>query len=408
MSPTHGTRAKLGLLASLYLSQGLPYGFFQDALPAILKTMGLSLPAIGLTYLLAAPWALKFLWSPHVNRRAPGRLGRRRGVILPIQLLSALLVFALAASNGGPSIAWLLAAVFFVNLLAATQDIATDGLAVNILSAEELGWGNGLQVAAYRMGMVLGGGLLLRVFDRTGFGITLTVLGLLLLVATLPIALFREPLGAPPPPREAPSLSHWLARPGAFAWFGLLFVYKAGEHFATAMLKPFFVDEKGAGLDLGQVGTLNIVAITAGMVGAMLGGGLVKRLGYRRALVGFGALQAIAVMLYAIVARQSASMPMLVVVCGVEHIAGGMATASLFTAMMASCRQEHAATDYTVQASVVVLASGVAAAASGFSAHALGYAGHFTLAAALAALAVVFVGWVFRSGRGLEVAVMRG
>ncbi|MDC3954190.1 MFS transporter [Polyangium jinanense] len=402
------TLTKLGLLSSLYFSQGLPYGFFQDALPAILKTMGLSLPAIGLTYLLAAPWALKFLWSPYLDRRGAGRLGRRRGVILPIQLLSVLLVFGVAAANGGPTITWLLASVFFVNLLAATQDIATDGLAVNLLAKHELGWGNGLQVAAYRMGMVLGGGLLLRIFHATGFRVTLTALGALLLVATLPIALFREPESAQPPAREAPSLSYWLTRPGAFAWFGLLFVYKAGEHFATAMLKPFFVDEKGAGLDLTQVSTLNIVGITAGLVGAMLGGGLVRRLGYRRALLGFGTLQALAVLLYALAARHSPSMSTLAVVCGVEHIAGGMATVSLFTAMMNSCRPEHAGADYTVQASVVVAASGLAAAASGFSAKALGYAGHFTLAAALAALAVVFVGLVFRSGRGLEPAVARG
>ncbi|MDI3282413.1 MFS transporter [Polyangium sp. 15x6] len=408
MTIPKSTLTKLGLLSSLYFSQGLPYGFFQDALPAILKTMGLSLPAIGLTYLLALPWALKFLWSPYLDRRGAGRLGRRRGVILPIQLLSVLLVFGVAAWNGGPTIEWLLASVFFVNLLASTQDIATDGLAVNLLAAHELGWGNGLQVAAYRMGMVLGGGLLLRVFHATGFRITLTVLGALLLVATLPIALFREPESATPPAREAPSLSYWLTRPGAFAWLGLLFVYKAGEHFATAMLKPFFVDEKGAGLDLTQVSTLNIVGISAGLVGAMLGGGLVRRLGYRRALLGFGTLQALAVLLYALVARHAPSMSTLALVCGVEHVAGGMATASLFTAMMNSCRPEHAGADYTVQASVVVAASGLAAAASGFSAKALGYAGHFTLAAALAALAVGFVGLVFRSGRGLEPAVMRG
>ena len=68
------TSTKLGLLGALYLSQGLPYGFFTQALPALLRTMGLSLPDIGLASLLALPWALKFLWAPWVDRWAT-RLG---------------------------------------------------------------------------------------------------------------------------------------------------------------------------------------------------------------------------------------------------------------------------------------------------------------------------------------------
>ncbi|MDI1445433.1 MFS transporter [Polyangium sp. 6x1] len=397
---------KLGLLSSLYLSQGLPFGFFTQALPVLLQRMGLSLPAIGLSHLLALPWMLKFLWSPLMDRRGAGRLGRRRGVILPIQVLSASLLFALALPEGGPTIPWLCAAVLCINLLAATQDVATDGLAVDLLDEHELGWGNGVQVAAYRVGMILGGSFLLLVFDAAGFRITLTSLGAMLLVATLPITVFREPPAAPPPPRESPSLSYWLTRPGAFSWLGLLFVYKAGEHFASGMLKPFFVDPHGAGLGMREVGwMIGGVGFAAGLLGAMLGGGLVRRLGYRRALLGFGTLQAIGVLLYALVASRPVSISALSVVCGIEHLTSGMATASLFTAMMESCRPEHAAADYTVQASVVVAATGVAAAASGFSAGALGYAAHFALAAGLAALAVVFVGVMFR---GIEPVGARG
>lgn len=406
MTISKSTLTKLGLLSSLYLSQGLPFGFFTQALPVLLQRMGLSLPAIGLSHLLALPWMLKFLWSPLMDRRGAGRLGRRRGVILPIQLLSAALLFGLALPAGGPTIPWLCAAVLCINLLAATQDVATDGLAVDMLSPGELGWGNGVQVAAYRVGMILGGSLLLLVFDAAGFRITLSSLGAMLLVATLPIALFREPPAAPPPPRESPSLSYWLNRPGAFSWLGLLFVYKAGEHFASGMLKPFFVDPRGAGLGIREVGwMIGGVGFAAGLVGAMLGGGLVRRLGYRRALLAFGTLQTFGVLLYALAAWKSVSIGTLAVVCAVEHLTSGMATAALFTAMMESCRPEHAAADYTVQASVVVAATGVAAAASGFSAGALGYAGHFALATVLAALAVVFIGLTFR---GIEPVEKRG
>jgi RhtX/FptX family siderophore transporter len=397
------TPMKLGLLTSLYLSQGLPFGFFTQALPVLLRKQGLSLPAIGLANLLALPWALKFLWAPLMDRYGSERLGRRRGYILPLQFLSGALLMGLALPEGTVSVRALLVAVLLVNLLAATQDVATDGLAVELLEPRELGWGNGIQVAGYRVGMILGGGLMLVLFEALGWRLTLLSLGAMLLVATVPVVLFRES-PSPASPDKGVGLSHWLResllhwmhRPGAGAWLTLLVLFKAGEHLATGMLRTFLVD---VGLSLSQVGwMLGFVGFTTGLLGALAGGALVNRLGQRRALLAFGTLQAGAVLLYALAAR-GASLPMLALVCGVEHLTSGMATAALFTVMMETCRPEHAASDYTVQASLVVLATGGAAAVSGFSAQAIGYPWHFTLSAAVCAMAVVWVALTFHPPR---------
>jgi RhtX/FptX family siderophore transporter len=391
------TSTKLALLSSLYLSQGLPFGFFTQALPVLLRERGLTLPAIGLAHLLALPWALKFLWSPLMDRYGSARLGRRRGYILPLQVLSAGLLLVLAQPGVGASIPALFVAVLLVNLLAATQDVATDGLAVTLLSPSEMGWGNGIQVAAYRVGMILGGGLMLVLFEKLGWSPTLVSLGALLLVATVPVALFREPPSAPPPP-SSPSIGYWLQRPGTGRWLTLLVLYKAGEALAVGMLRPFLVDN---GLGLAQVGwMLGGVGFTAGLAGALVGGALVNRLGLRGALLLFGSAQTGAVLLYALAAR-GVPLSVLTGVCAMEHLASGMATAALFTAMMRECRAEHAGTDYTVQASVVVLATGGAAALSGFTAQALGYSAHFSLSAVLCALATVFAALTFHPPRML-------
>jgi len=391
------TSTKIGLLSSLYLSQGLPYGFFTQALPALLRKQGMSLPNIGLTYLLLLPWALKFVWAPLMDRHGSERLGRRRGYILPLQLLSAGVLLLLALPSGAPSTQLLLGVVLAVNLLAATQDVATDGLAVNLLAARELGLGNGVQVAAYRVGMILGGGVILAVFDAAGWRPTLLSLGAMLLVATVPIALYREPPSAPPA-RESLELAWWIKRPGIGGWLLLLVLYKAGEALATGMLRTFLVDTGLSLTDLSWM--LGGVGFTAGLLGALVGGALVSRLGYRRALILFGVVQTGAVLLYALAAR-GASMPLLTLVCGAEHLASGMATAALFTVMMHECRPEHAGTDYTVQASLVVVATGGAAAVSGFSAQALGYSGHFLLSAALCAVGTVYVLLTFHPSRTL-------
>lgn len=399
------TPMKLGLLTSLYLSQGLPFGFFTQTLPVLLRQQGMSLPDIGLANLLALPWALKFLWAPLMDRYGSERLGRRRGYILPLQCLSAALLLGLALPEGAVSIPVLLGAVLLVNLLAATQDVATDGLAVELLERHERGWGNGIQVAGYRVGMVLGGGVMLMLIDTLGWRATLLSMGTLLLVASVPVVLFREPPSASPRHGNTDTwqwlretLLYWKRRPGTGAWFTLLVLFKAGEHLATGMLRTFLVD---VGLGLSQVGwMLGVVGFTTGLLGALVGGAFVNRLGHRRALIVFGSLQASAVLLYALAAR-GASIPLLTLVCGVEHLTSGMATAALFTVMMEPCRPEHAASDYTVQASLVVLATGAAAAASGFSAQAFGYPWHFTLSAAVCALAVVWVALTFHPPRTL-------
>jgi predicted MFS family arabinose efflux permease len=381
---------RFGLLASLYLSQGLPFGFFTQALPVLLRQRGTSLPEIGLTNLLALPWLLKFVWAPLVEGRAHGVLGRRRGFILPVQLATCAVLLVVAALDPARSMAPVLGAVLITNLLAASQDIATDGLAVDLLGPDERGLGNSLQVGAYRLGMILGGGALLVVFDGLGWTLSFCAMATLLALATVPITLWREPR------RESRAseavdwgaLGTWWRRSDTAAWLLLLAVYKLGEALASAMVRPMLVD---AGLGLTDVGwMLGTVGSGMGLAGALLGGWGAGKLGRRRALLLFGILQALAVAGYA-AAPAHPGKDVLLALCAAEHLAGGMATVALFTAMMDACRPHRAATDYTLQACVVVGATGLAAAFSGFVAQRLGYPGLFSVSAVLCLVAVGMV-----------------
>lgn len=368
------TAGKVGLLTSLYLSQGLPFGLFTQALPAILRRRGLSLTLVGLSSLLALPWALKPLWAPLVDRH-----GRRRSWILPLQLAAAALMATLTLFDPRHGLSAVLTGVLLSNLLAASQDIATDGLAVDLLRPEERGLGNGVQVAGYRVGMIVGGGGLLLLYDQAGWWTTTATGSALLLAATLPILLYREP-----PPRrggETPSLARALHRPGIGAWLAALSIYKAGDALATSMIRPLLIDR---GLSLSEIGwLLGAVGFGAGLVGALLGGWLAGRLGPPRALVTFGLLQAAGVAGYLLPSAATRGFGALALVCGFEHAAGGMATAALFTAMMDRSRPSSGATDYTVQASVVVVATGAMAAVGGIVADRWGYVTHFTLSTLL-------------------------
>ena len=150
---------RLAILSALYLVEGLPFGFQAVALPVYLRSHGVSLEAIGLVGALSLPWILKPLWAPLIDRYGSARFGRRKSWIVPLQL--ALAMTCLLASQVPPERpSWLLSLVFLMNLFAATQDIAVDGWAVDLLSDEELGPGNAAQVVGYKVGMLTGGGLL--------------------------------------------------------------------------------------------------------------------------------------------------------------------------------------------------------------------------------------------------------
>lgn len=393
-----GVLFKLSLLACLYFSQGLPFGFFSHAVPALLRSYGVDLQVIGLVSLLALPWSLKFLWSPWVDRYGSRRFGQRKSWIVPLQFGAMLVLLALSQldpeqmKNGTWLYFFLLLAL--ANLLAATQDIATDGLAVQSLHPRERGLANGIQVGGYRVGMVFGGGLVLVILDRMGWQHCFELLAFVLLLATIPVLLYQEPMAvaATTSTRHRPApvvLWKFVRQPGMAGWLLLMMLYKVGDSFGSAMGKPLLVD---LGWDLETIGWVGGgVGMGAGIAGAIVGGYLVQVIGRVRALVWFGVLQSLSLCGYAWLALVKPDIAGIVLVNGLEHFVGGMATAALFTLMMDACRHEQAGSDYAVQASLQVVVVGIGHAVSGFSAQYLGYTAHFTLAALIGLASLLLV-----------------
>ncbi|MCG8316557.1 MAG: MFS transporter [Pseudomonadales bacterium] len=385
---------RLGLLSCLYFSQGLPFGFFTQALPPILRQYGVDLEKIGLISLIAVPWAFKFLWAPYVDQYGSALLGRRKSWILPMQCGFVLLLVCIAFINpetlSGNGLYYLLGLLFLANLFAATQDIATDGLAVQSLRPAERGFGNSIQVGGYRVGMVFGGGLLLLLMDWLGWQQAFFVMAATIVLVTVPVFFHREHddlpvLGAAGPGGIWALFTRYLRQPNIIRWLIVVIFYKAADSFGSAMSKPFLID---LGLDLATIGWLSGgLGIVAGIIGAIVGGLLIPRIGRVRALVAFGLIQALSFVGYgALVWFIDPTIQAIAVVSTFEHFTGGLATVALFTAMMDACRPQTAGTDYTIQASIQVCVGGGLHAISGFVAAAFGYGIHFLIASGMGIL----------------------
>lgn len=370
-----GRGYKITLLAALYVAQGLPYGFFTQALPVLLRDAGYSLKAISATSLLFLPWALKFLWAPFVDHR-----GTRKAWLLPLQVAGVGAAAWLAFLDPGTNLVLLLAAAFLFNTIAACQDIATDGLAVRVLDARERGLANGLQVGAYRFGMILGGGFLLWVYARSDWTVMFACMAALLVLTVLPVLPLREPprLQQVAPPAFAVLARGWVARlrvPGMLGFVVLVCFYKFGDSMASSLVGPFMRDQgltkEMIALMKGTVGSLTSLA------GAAMGGWLAFQAGRRVTLLACGLLQSASLLLYVAAAAGVGDVGLLWAATVTEHLLGSMATVALFTLMMDASDPEHAGTDYTLLACAVVLAMGLASFAGAAVADAAGYAASF-------------------------------
>ena len=400
---SHLTRThKISLLVALYLAQGLPYGFFTQALPVLLREAGYSLKMISALSLLYLPWALKFLWAPWLDHR-----GAPRRWLLLFQGASIVGALALTQLQLDHGLIAVLIAAFFFNLIAASQDVVTDGLAVRMLDASERGYANGIQVGAYRLGMIFGAGVLLIVFARTNWAVMFACMAALLALTVLPVAFLPAmPRPAVEPVETKTLLLAWFRRmltPGMLGFAGLIFCYRFGDAMVSNVLGPFLSD---AGLDKETIGAMKGVAGNAtSLVGAVLGGWYVFRVSRRQAMLVTGLAQAVAFVLYIVAACGIGGTSLLWVATVTEGVIGTTATVALFTLMMDASDPEHAGTDYTLFASFFVLVNSAGTFASATIVDAFGYAPAFIVGTVLAvAGGLPLVGTLHRGATAARIA----
>lgn len=184
---------KFGLIGSLYITQAIPIGFFREAVPTLMRKMGLELTIIGLlAVLLQLPWLFKFLWAPLLDRFGIIKFGWRRSWIIPLQTIGSVIILFLIFFDMQHNLLIVLILFLIFNFFCATQDIATDGLAVEILTKDERGPGNGIQVAGHRLGIVLGGGVILIIFEHAGWSLTMLIMALFFISPLIPVLFYKE------------------------------------------------------------------------------------------------------------------------------------------------------------------------------------------------------------------------
>lgn len=399
---------KLGLLGSLYISQYIPITFLYETLPIFLRQQGLSLRTIGFLNLLALPLIIKFLWAPFIDRYGFTRWGHYRSWIFGFQSFLGCTTLVLAFVELTTQFKLLLAGALFISCLSASQDIATDALAVGLLTPKERGIGNGVQRGGNALGAVIGGGGMLLSLNIWGWQATLVLLAGMIFLALFPLVRHREvvrqPLKQNEPLETQKSyrqvLTHFFQRPNVAGWLIILIIYAFGPYMASTMFRPLLVD---IGLSLADIGLLlGVISYSSGFVGALIAGGLIAKLGRRRSLLIFGSLQVMAIAAYILPAVGFDSFLTLSLVAISTQAVNSMATTALFTVMMDKSQVSTAGTDYTIQSSIVFFSGMVAAVISGMIAQAVGYLGLFGISMGIALVSILAVAAFFHKTKASQ------
>lgn len=378
-------------------ASGLPLYLLLNLVPAWLKTEGLSLKAIGAFALIQFPYTWKFLWAPLLDRYGilPW-LGRRRSWMFVSQLGLLASIAWLGQLSPVDHLALVVGLTAALALLSATQDIALDAFRREILPDAELGLGNAIHVNAYRIAGLVPGSLSLILADHLPWSQVFVITAAFMLPGLAMTLLVKEPLAAAGTPRTlrdavVEPFREFFGRHGvqsALLVLAFLFFYKLGDSLCTALATPFYLDMGYSKTEIG------VIAKNAGLwpmvIGGILGGIWMLKLGINRALWIFGVVQFVTILGFVWMAwlgpgeSTPARLVVLATVIAGEAIGAGLGTTAFVAFMARSTHPAYTATQLALFTSLMAVPRTFINATAGWLVEALGWTNFFWLCFALA------------------------
>ncbi len=447
------------VLSMLFLgfSAGLPFYLVFSTLSAWLRTAHIERATIGMLSWVGLMYAFKWMWAPAVDRVGlpvlDRLLGRRRSWMLVAQVGIMLCLANLAFGDPAVSVARVAVFALGVAFFAATQDIAIDAWRIESAAADK----QGAMAAAYQVGyrtalMVASAGALI-IAGKSGFRTSYLTMAALVFVGIATTLLIREP---PPAAGESSAAREqrvvewlrlrahwpkWMQVTGA--WFtgavagpvldffgryglglGLLIfafisTYRLTDYVMGTMTNTFYID---MGFSLQEVGVIaKFFGWPSTLVGAVLGGVIVAKVGRLKGLLLGSVLIIISNVFYATYGTYSCHLPLdcaqsgllefwpkymtargpatelgLSIIVGFDNLALGVHGTALIAFMSSLTSAKYTATQYAVLSSLYSLPGKLLMGTSGFMVDALGYGDFFLYTALLSIPGLLLLLWLSR------------
>jgi MFS transporter, PAT family, beta-lactamase induction signal transducer AmpG len=447
------------VLSMLFLgfSAGLPFYLVFSTLSAWLRTAHIERATIGMLAWVGLMYSFKWIWAPVIDRVGlpvlDRLLGRRRSWMLVAQIGLIFCLANLALGNPAESIAYMAMFALGVAFFSASQDIAIDAWRIESASADK----QGAMAAAYQIGyrtalMVASAGALI-IADESGFRTSYFTMAGLVLIGVATTLLIREPVREITEATELREkrVTDWLARRAhwpqwmqrAGAWFmgaavapivdffgrygltlGLMIfafisTYRLTDYVMGTMTNTFYID---MGFSLTEIGVVaKFFGWPSTLVGAVLGGVIVAKIGRIRGLLLGSVLIIISNIFYATYGSYACHIPLecaqsglidfwpshidargpannlgLSFIVGFDNLALGVHGTSLIAFMSSLTTAKYTATQYAVLSSLYALPGKLLMGTSGLMVDALGYGDFFLYTALLSIPGLLLLLWLSR------------
>jgi PAT family beta-lactamase induction signal transducer AmpG len=364
-------RPKTLTMFLLGFSSGLPFYLVGNTFGYWLRDEHTSLTAIGFLSWVGIAYSLKFLWAPLMDRvDLPlfNRLGHRRGWMMFSQIVIGLALCAMGATGAKAGLARLGAFALVVAFASSTQDIVVD--AWRIESADD-GEEQGLLASAYqfsyRLALLAADSLILIVAAAVGWRMSYGIYGAIMAVGIIATWFAHEPERADAVMNEKARQALWTPRGfidavvgpfiaffRAHGWLALVMLaaislYRLPDFIMGPMANPYYHD---LGLTKQTVGAIRgSIGLFATFAGIAAGGFCALKLGYMRALIIGGILQAAATAAFATLAFVGASIPVFALVMVGDNFSLSFAGVVLVAYMSSLTSLGYTATQYALLSS---------------------------------------------------------
>ena len=411
----------------LGFSSGLPLALTFGTLNIWLAELGVSKTTIGLFALMGIPYTLKFLWAPLVDRMPvpylTRELGRRRGWAILTQLALMATIAGLGATDPVAHLGLTALFAFLVAFWSASQDIVIDAYRVEILEERQYGAGAAMIVLGYRIGMLVSGAGALYLATYVGWFATYGFMTAFMTVGIAAILLNPEPSAQEnrdSTQHERRIAAYLEARPRplgkrdrALAWiYGavispfaefmsrrgwlviLLFVllYKFGDAIAGVMCNPFYLELGFTKIQIANIS--KVFGIAATIIGSIIGGVIVDRMGILKSLFVCGILQMLSNLMFAVLAATGSDLRMLALAIAVENLSGGMGTAAFVAYLSSLCNIAYTATQYALLTSFMAFGRTLLSSSGGWLADQMDWVSFFVVTTGAALPGLILLVWI--------------
>lgn len=418
------------VLRMLFLgfSAGLPLLLVFGTLSFWLREAGLELSAIGFFSWIGLVYAFKWAWSPLVDQLPipvlTARFGKRRSWLLVSQIAVGIGLFGIATSDPSKGISGLIGFALLTAFASATQDIALDAFRIESGLIEDQGAMAATYQMGYRLAMITSsaGALFLaswfdyteNIYEPEPWMYSYMCMALLMLVGMVTTILSPEPS-----PKTSHKNSEWDTRSRLerlVSWFknaavmpfldfirryrrqaivllAMISLYRISDIVMGVMSNPFYLD---MGFSKEEIATVSkIFGVIMTILGALVGGSLIKYLGVFKILFIGAALSSLTNLLFAWLSVNEPSIGALTLTVSADNFSAGIASAAFIAYLSSLTNIQYSATQYALFSSLMFLFPKSIAGWSGVFVETWGYA-YFFLTTALIGIPSLALVWLIR------------